>query len=531
MEIVTGSQMRRADERTIRDLGIPGLELMEAAGRGVAACMVEEIPALATRPVVIVCGKGNNGGDGLVAARYLAAAGVKARVLLLARVSDLRGDAATNFERARAGGIPVEEVADAAAWKGLGLSPGPDAVVVDAILGTGLTEAARGLGAVAIESMGEWPATVVAIDVPSGSDADSGALPGPVVRAHRTYTLARPKVALVVEPAASHAGPFRVVDIGIPAAAFAGEPFDLEWLDAEAVAALAPPRPPDSHKGLMGHLLIVAGSRGKSGAAVLAARAALRSGAGLVTAAVPKSIQGIVAAAQAEVMTEPLPESPAGAIARRASATARRLLDTRDALALGPGLGAEPGTRAAVLELLAKAGAPCVLDADGLNALARGKRPRGRPSRASGVLVLTPHPGEAARLLGTKSAAVQGDRLGSARRMAAERQAVVVLKGRRSVVARPDGRVAIVASGNPGMATGGTGDALTGVLGSLLARGLDAFDAARLGTYVHGAAGDLAAGRRGEDGLTAGDLIEALPEAWREIRTRQRGEGAWTRGA
>ena len=249
---------------------------------------------------------------------------------------------------------------------------------------------------------------------------------------------------------------------------------------------------------------------------------------GLVTAAVPRSIQALVAAGQPELMSEGLAESSRGALSRAAAPAAQELLASRDALALGPGLGSEPATRAAVRSIVAGRSAACVLDADGLNAFAADQKPRPRLRALDHPLVLTPHPGEAARLAGTTASAVQADRLGTARRLAAATGAVVVLKGRRTVVAGPDGAAAINGTGNPGMATAGTGDALTGIVGALLARGLSAFDAARLGTYVHGAAGDRAAARFGEDGLIAGDLIEALPEVWRDLAARRRGVGWWT---
>jgi NAD(P)H-hydrate epimerase len=531
MEILTGRQMRRVDQRAIRERGIAGVELMEAAGRGIAGAMLEEIPRLGSRQLIVLCGKGNNGGDGFVAARYLARDGASPRVVLLARAADVSGDAATQLARTRGAGIVIEELADEDAWAEAAISPDADAVVLDAILGTGIDGGARGFFARVIDDLSRWPATVVAVDLPSGADADSGRLQGPVIRAHRTYTLCRPKPCLILEPAASHAGPWRVIDIGIPDDAVAAETPELEWLDAVAASKLVPTRPPDAHKGTMGHLLVVAGSRGKSGAATLLARAALRSGVGLVTAAVPRSIHAIVASSQAELMTEPLPENRRGALSLGASARALALLSQRDALALGPGLGTDSASRAAVLDLLAKCSAPCVLDADGLNALATGPRRRASSAPRPKTLVLTPHPGEAARLLRTTAAAIQADRLGSARQLASETGAIVALKGRRTIVSHPDGRAAFVATGNPGMATGGTGDALTGVIGALLARRLTAFDAARLGTYVHGAAGDLAAERHGEEGMIAGDLVDALPEAWREIGERRLGVERWTQGA
>jgi len=530
MEILTAERMRRVDARAIGEHRIPGLVLMESAGRGVAEALAEEIPDLVSRRVVVFCGKGNNGGDGLVAARHLRRLGVSVRVLLFARGANLVGDAAASLARAREEGLAVEDIGDEGAWSRDPLDLDRDTIVVDALLGTGVTGGARGLIARAIDTINASPATVVAIDLPSGADADSGRLAGPTVRAHRTLTLCRPKSCLVLEPAASHAGPWRVLDIGIPDEAVAMEHADLEWLDAEAAARLMPLRPRDAHKGTMGHLLAVAGSRGKSGAAVILARAALRSGVGLVTVATPRCIQPIVAAAQSEIMTEPLAETRSGALGRAAAGTALDLLATRDALALGPGLGIEGGTRAAVIALLGRRAVPAVLDADGLNAYGADRLRRVGLHAGRHPLVLTPHPGEAARLLGTTVAGVQSDRLPSALRLAQETAAVVVLKGRCSVVAHPDGRASFNASGNAGMASGGMGDALTGIVGALLARGLLGFDAARLGTYVHGAAGDLVAARFGEDGLLAGDLIEALPQVWRTLVALRGGARRWTQG-
>jgi len=531
MEILTAEKMRRVDARAIGEHRIPGLVLMESAGRGVAEALAQEVPDLVSRRVIVFCGKGNNGGDGLVAARHLRRLGVSVRVFLLARGADLVGDAAASLARAREEGLAVEDIDNEGAWSRDPVDLDRDTIVVDALLGTGVTGGARGPIARAIDTINTSPATVVAIDLPSGADTDSGRLAGPTVRAHRTLTLCRPKPCLVLEPAASHAGPWRVLDIGIPDEAVATEHADLEWLDADAAARLMPVRSRDAHKGTMGHLLAVAGSRGKSGAAVILARAALRSGVGLVTVATPRGIQPMVAAAQSEIMTEPLAETRTGALGRAAAVTALDLLATRDALALGPGLGTESGTRAAVIALLGRRAVPAVLDADGLNAFGADRRPRVGLHAGRHPLVLTPHPGEAARLLGTTVAGVQSDRLQSALRLARESAAVVVLKGRCSVVAHPDGRASFNASGNAGMASGGMGDALTGIVGALLARGLSGFDAARLGTYVHGAAGDLVAARFGEDGLLAGDLIEALPQVWRALVALRGGARRWTQGA
>jgi len=531
MEILTAAAMRRVDARAIDELGIPGTKLMESAGRGVAEALLGEIPGLTSRRVVVYCGKGNNGGDGFVAASHLARAGVTVCTVLLARRSEVSGIAADALANVLNGGLAVEEITDERAWARHPIELDRETLVIDAILGTGVKGAARGLVAHAIDAINASPACVVAIDLPSGADADAGRLPGVTVRAHRTYTLCRPKPCLVLEPAASHAGPWRVIDIGIPNAAVTPESGDLFWCDDAEASGLLPGRPRDAHKGTLGHLLAVAGSNGKSGAALILARAALRSGVGLVTVATPRSVQPLVAAGQAELMTAPLAETTRGTLGRLSPASIRELLRARDALALGPGLGTQAATRAAVVALLAARRVPAVLDADGLNAFSAEVRPRQRLRAGRHPLVLTPHPGEAARLLGTTTAAIQADRLGSARHLAEATGAVVVLKGRRTVVAHPDGRASLNASGNPGMATGGTGDALTGVVGALLARGLDGFDAARLGTYVHGAAGDLASESLGEDGMIAGDLIDALPSAWRMTADRRRGVDRWTPGA
>jgi len=523
MEILTGAQMQRVDARTIERGIASGLSLMERAGRGIAEALAEEVPDLGRRRVVVLCGKGNNGGDGLVAARHLARLGASPRVVLCARGSDLRGDPATNLRRAIERGVPVDEAAGEAEWSGVLPALGRDGILLDALLGTGVRGGLSGFLARVVDDANGSGATVIAVDLPSGIDADTGAATGPAILAHRTFTLCRPKVGLVLEPGASHAGSWRVIDIGIPDEVVAEERAELSWLDAETARTLLPARPRLAHKGSMGHLLAVAGSRGKTGAAVLLARAALRSGVGLVTVATPRSSLPLVAAGQAEVMTEPLPETRTGAAAAAAAAPVLRLLRTRSALAVGPGLGSEPPTRNFVRALLARRSAPAVIDADGLNAFAVNARSRAALSAGAHALVLTPHPGEAARLLGTTVPAVQADRLGAARRLAAATRAVVVLKGAGTIVADPSGAAAFSATGNPGMATGGTGDALTGVIGALLARGMTAFDAARLGTYVHGDAGDRAADRLGEEGLIAGDLVAELPSSWKRLRDRRMG--------
>ncbi|MBZ5638650.1 MAG: NAD(P)H-hydrate dehydratase [Acidobacteriia bacterium] len=515
MEILTGEQMRRVDRRAIESLGIPGLLLMESAGRGIAEALLADFPDARARGIVVLCGKGNNGGDGLVAARFLARAGLVPKVILLAAGDELSGDAATNLRAARASGLTVLEAVGLEDWerqKGVLRERGP--VVLDALLGTGVRGGARGLPARVIDDLNRSGATVVSVDLPSGLDSDSCRVEGPAVSAARTYTLCRPKIALVLEPASAFSGAWKVLPIGIPDVAVAEENPDLEWLDAAALSGALPVRRANAHKGTYGHLLAVAGSRGKAGAAALVARAALRTGVGLVTVATPASALPVVAAQQAEVMTEPLDETASGAISAAASARVLDLLLSRTALALGPGLGTEPSTRDLVTAVLSGRKRPAVIDADGLNALAAGGPDAlRRAGSADTPWVLTPHPGEAARLLECSAAAVQEDRLGAARRLAEAAGAVVVLKGHRTVIAAPRGRASINASGNPGMATAGSGDVLTGVIGALLARGLDPMKACRIAVFVHGDAGDRAAAAKGQEGMIAADLMERLPEA------------------
>lgn len=519
MEVLTASEMRAADRHAIDTLGIPSLLLMEAAGAGIAQALTTDFPGALSGRILVVCGRGNNGGDGLVVARHLVCRGREVRVALLARGADLAGDVQTNYRAAHATGVPIEEIPDAAEWeKRCAAMLQGATLLVDAILGTGTRGRAEGLSALAIDRLGRSGLPVAAVDVPSGLDAGSARVEGPVLRAAVTYTLCRPKVGLIQEPAASWAGVWKLIPIGIPDESIRTAAPTHEWLDADSVRAFLPTRPETAHKGTYGHLLAVAGSRGKSGAAVLVARAALRSGVGLVTVATPRSSQPIVAAQQAEVMTEPIDETPAGTLATAATEVIERLMGGRHAVAIGPGLGTDGPTRAVAVALVRRRFLPTVADADALNALA-ADGPSSLSSLADGraPLVLTPHPGEAARLAATTVPAILEDRPAAARRLARDSGAVVVIKGHRTVVAAPDGKVAFNSSGNAGMATAGTGDLLTGMVGAFLARGLPAWDAARLAVFLHGEAGDRAAAARGQEGMIAADLLERLPEALRSL--------------
>jgi NAD(P)H-hydrate epimerase len=527
MEILSGDQMRRVDRRAIESMGISSLLLMESAGRGIAQAMLADVADLASRKVLVICGKGNNGGDGLVVARHLVRYGVDTRVILLTRHDELSGDPVVNYRAAMASGVEVVEAPDATSWSEIRPLLDDAPLIVDAILGTGVRGGARGLAAQVIGDLNQARCDIVSVDLPSGLNADKSSVEGEAVSAERTYALCRPKLAHVLPPASPRAGRWKVVPIGIPDSAVEAEGSRIEWLDAEPAGRLLARRHPGSHKGTFGHLLAVAGSRGKSGAAVLLARGALRAGVGLVTVATQASNQERVAVQQAEVMSEPLPETPSGGLSRRAATRALALLETRDVLALGPGLGTETETRAAVISLLSRRTCAAVLDADGLNAFALGgKRTMTKLKAGKHPLIITPHPGEASRLLGWSTAKIQGDRLAAAKTLARQTGATVVLKGHRSLIATADGHVAVNASGNPGMATAGTGDVLTGMIGAFLARGMTAWDAARLAVYAHGDAGDRAARRRGQDSLIAGDLIEELPQTLLDLPAAGRDSGS-----
>jgi NAD(P)H-hydrate epimerase len=507
--------MRRADTHAIEDVGLPGVVLMENAGAAVARVVAERFPG--AREVVVLCGRGMNGGDGFVATRRL---GARAHALLLGRRGEVGGDASTHLRACERSQGRVSEVPDAEAWRAVSPLLERADVVVDAVLGTGLKQAPSGLPALAIEALrarAEAGRPIVAVDLPSGLPADGGALDWPAARADVTVTFAAPKRGHVLPPACHQVGELVVAEIGIPAAGLEAAGPTLFLLEAADVAGAFPLRGRGAHKGDFGHVLVVAGSIGKTGAAVLAATGALRSGAGLVTVATPAPCLPLVAAARPELMTEPLAVAGSGGLDPSGLALLVALARERDAVVLGPGLGQDEATRELVRGFLAACPVPLVIDADGLNALApleRGPLPaQGRPAPT----ILTPHPGEAGRLLGTSSAAVQRDRPGAAARLAHESGAIVVLKGERTLVADPAGRASVVPFGNPGMATGGTGDVLAGVAGSLLARH-GALLSATAAAFVHARAGDLAAARRGEEGMTAGDLAEALPEAIERVR-------------
>jgi NAD(P)H-hydrate epimerase len=515
--VLTATEMREADRRTIEEVGLPGVVLMENAGTAVARVVRERFPAV-RRPLVL-CGKGNNGGDGFVVARRLL--DLAPVTLLLGRHADVRGDAQLHLGAFERSGGTVAEVADAAAWAARWPEVERADLIVDALLGTGLRQQPEGLVAQVIADVARLHerqgTSVVAVDIPSGLPSEVGEVAWRTIKATLTVTFAAHKYGHVLPPACDRVGEVLVADIGIPDSVILAGPPALWLLERSDAARAWPPRPPDAHKGTFGHVLVVAGSVGKSGAAVLSALGALRAGAGLVTVATCQAARSLVAHGRPELMTEGL--SGDKYIDAAAAARVLDLARTRDAVVLGPGLGQEPPTREFVREVVRHCPVPIVVDADGLNALATSAQGPAaldllRREKAS---VLTPHPGEMGRLAARSTAEVQHHRLETARAFATETGAVVALKGQRTIVADPSGKAAVNPTGNPGLATGGTGDVLAGIIGALLARGCDGWTAATAGVFAHGHAADRAAERLGEEALLAGDLLDALPDALRDL--------------
>lgn len=510
MKIVTAGEMRAIDRATTERFGVPSLTLMENAGVAVADYVLTHHAA--ARRIVVFCGKGNNGGDGFVAARRLHQQGKKVQVILLADPSDLRGDAALMFAKLPAAAMAVHS-SDELKTDRVRLSLPAD-LYLDAILGTGFKPPVSGLYADAIAILNASGIPVIAVDIPSGADADATAPhSGTIARADAivTFTAARPAhVFSLLTPGSTY-----VAEIGSPEAAIVSAQ-QLNVITARDIVQLVAPRPVESNKGNYGHALIVGGSLGKAGAAAMAGMAALRAGAGLATVATPKSVLPTVAGFHPELMTEPLPETETGSIATAAAGRLDELVKAKTVVAIGPGISRHLQTAEQVRRMVAKCEAPLVVDADGLNAF------EGRTKELDGAgrsLVITPHPGEMARLAGCTTAEVQADRLGVPRKFAREHQLIVVLKGHRTLVVRPDGEAWVCTTGNPGMSTGGTGDILTGMVAGLIAQNpQDVLSAVLAAVHLHGLAGDVMREQVGEHSMVATDLLQGLPEAFRRTR-------------
>lgn len=508
MELVTAAEMRTMDKETIEAFGIPGRILMENAGRGAVEGLLRVLGDLRGVAVGVAAGRGNNGGDGFVMARYLAQLGARVTVFLLAARSRVAGDARTNLDLLDPLGVPVVELLDAAALQRRRRRLQGPAVWIDAILGTGLNAPVRGHLARMIAFLNSSGRPVFAVDIPSGLHADTGQVLGDAVHARATATFALAKIGHQVEPGASLTGRLFVVDIGIPSHIVRRTRPRQHLVCGPELHRCLRPRPAGAHKGTTGHLLVVAGATGKTGAAVMTATAAMRIGAGLVTLGVPASLVASTSAQLREVMTAPLGESEPGVLGRPAGPTLQRLWAGKRCLALGPGIGTAEETGRLVQDIVRRCPVPLVIDADGLNLLAGEPAPL---AQARAPVVLTPHPGEMARLLDVATAEVQADRLGAARTLAARFRVHVVLKGARTVTAAPDATAWINPTGNAGMAAGGMGDVLTGIIAGLVTQGYPPDLAARLGVFVHGAAADRLAAGRGPIGYLAGEVADTVP--------------------
>lgn len=507
--VLSAAAMRELDRRAIQERGIPGEVLMEAAGSACAQAVRELLPSGHAGRVLVVCGRGNNGGDGFVAARLLSQSGCAVEVFLLGDPATLHGDAALNRDRWQALGQPIRTVRAAADLPPESLAGA--GVILDAIFGTGLDKPVRGLEAEVIRAINACGRPVVSADLPSGVSADTGAVLGEAVLARVTVTFGHLKPGLLFYPGATLAGAVRVADICLPPLA-RSEAQPRAWLMEESdLAAAIRPRPADAHKGMFGHLVVLAGSDFMPGAAALCCTAAMRSGAGLCTLIASEEVLRRALVGPVEFTGAPL-----GDFERLAEQCRGKR-----ALVMGPGLGQESATAERVRQAAQAIEIPAVLDADGLNLLS-GHLDLLREARAPRIL--TPHPGEAARLLECAAGEIQADRLAAARRLAARTGAVVALKGARTVIADSSGEAFLCSAGNPGMATGGTGDVLAGIIGGLLSQGHPALEAARLGVHLHALAGDRAAETRGQRGLVARDLLESLPDVLRDIeRSHLRG--------
>ncbi len=508
LPVLDNDAMREADRHTIEDLGVPSIVLMEHAATGVVDALRERFPE--ARRILVACGPGNNGGDGLSVARHLADGGHEVELLLLADPARLHGDAALEWKLAERFDVPRSVVdGDDLAALDHALGSPPD-VIVDAMLGTGLDRPLGGRFAEVVRRLGATGTPVVAVDVPTGLSGSSSGVPGPVLDADLTVTFAALKRCHVLPPACLSCGQVAVVDIGIPRAVVERDA-RVWWVEAADVALQLPARPVDGHKGRFGHLAILAGSAGRGGAVALAARAAIVAGAGLVTMAVPDPIAPVVDAACLEAMTLGLPADGDGAVAVIDALI--RQLERFSAVAIGPGLGTSDGARTALEALLDRWSGPLILDADALNLVA------GRPERLAGregPTVLTPHPGELGRLIGRSTDDVVADRIAAAREAARRADAVVVAKSYRTVITAPDDQAWVNPTGDAHLGSGGSGDVLTGLVAGLAAQGLDLDRAAIVACWLHGRAAELGA-TTWPTAVPAGQLPALIAAAWREL--------------
>jgi ADP-dependent NAD(P)H-hydrate dehydratase / NAD(P)H-hydrate epimerase len=513
MKILSPERMAKYDGYSIETWGIPSAVLMENAGRNTYR-LVRERYVPDKRCVVVFCGKGNNGGDGFVIARYAAADGHDTRVFLLGKALDLKGDAGLNMRLYTSAGGEMIEYGDEEPQRMADLIRGAD-LIVDAIFGTGLSKPVEGKEKEAIEAINGSAKPVIAVDIPSGIDGNTGLPLGSAIHATHTFTFAYPKLGHILYPGAYHSGRLTVIDISVPAFIEDILGFDGQVVDGPMLRAILKRRLPWSHKGSFGHVAVIAGSKGKTGAAHMASLAALKIGAGLVTLLVPESLNHIMEEKLTEVMTYPVPDGGTGVFTLAAYDSIMEFIRDKDVVVMGPGLSLAPETMELTRRLYAAADRPLVLDADGINAFQGHKEALKNAKRGA---IITPHPGELARIMGVTPKEITEDRIGSGRKFVAETGVHLVLKGARTLIFGPDGRMFINPTGNAALAKGGSGDILTGFIGGLLSQGYSPVEASLFGTYVHGYLADTWVQRTTDMDLLACDLLSGLGEALKDIR-------------
>ncbi len=521
MKAITTSQMRELEKIASEEFQIQGVELMRRAGRGVASVVayLADKAQVGDTFIQLIAGRGNNGGDVFAAATFLHEEKFEIEVLLAGSASEIKGDALRHLSKMRAAGVPLVELPTKESWENAVHDAGSGEIIVDGILGTGVNGPPRGPVAAAIHYINTVSADnlVVSIDVPSGLNADTGEAPGEAVQADITVTIGMPKTGLLTPKALPYVGSLEVVSIGIPVELTSHYATPRELITGWDARLCLPRRNRDAHKGAFGHALIIGGAVGMAGAPALAARGAIRVGAGLVSVLVPRPIYPVVAGTSLEVMTHPDQETESGSLAYSAWEYWRNRLTGYDAIVAGPGMSLHADSTLWIRSLLQEARCPLLLDADALSAIADTPE---LIAKSPCPVVITPHPGELARLLRCTAGEIQTDREAAARQAARLTSATVVLKGAGTIVTTADSPMHVNLTGNPGMATGGTGDVLAGIIGGLMAQGIPPFDAARTGVFLHGRAGDCAMWKKSQAGLLAGDLVEELPSVLREVSTR-----------
>ncbi len=514
MYLVTAAEIQKMDGETIRSFGIPGRVLMETAGRGATRVLLENFPDIQSKSLGILAGRGNNGGDGFVVARYAAQQGIAVCVYLLSSADRVTGDARANLDLLSALKVPVVEIPDTERLADHAAAMAKHSTWVDALFGTGLNSDIRGHYRDAIDLVNSFSRAVLAIDIPSGINADNGQVCGTCIQAELTVTFAFPKIGHVTFPGMNYVGTLEIIDIGIPPH-ITDAVAPRQMLTTRAVVSRnLVQRPPDAHKGDTGHLLVIAGSTGKSGAAAMTCLAAMRTGAGLVSLGAPKSLNAVLETMLVEVMTAPLPDTKKGNLTVNALDQIVGLFKGKRCVAIGPGLGTAAETGQLVRKLLRKCDIPMVIDADGLNLIAGQNKIL---AELQAPAVLTPHPGEMARLTGLSTARVQHDRISCARDFATATGTILVLKGAGTVVAMPNGKVHVNTTGNPGMASGGMGDVLTGIIAGLITQGYSPETASVAGVYLHGAASDALAAAGEPVGYLASDVIKQIPGQFKAL--------------